>query len=108
MTEPGLSIHFGDNLEVLRSLPDSSIDLIYIDPPFNTGKVQARVALKTVRDDDGDRTGFQGRRYRSVPLGTKSYADVHDDYLAALEPRLARARVHARTRSECSLDSVGK
>jgi site-specific DNA-methyltransferase (adenine-specific) len=89
---PGLSIHFGDNLDVLRKLPDSSVDLIYIDPPFNTGKVQTRVALKTVRDDDGDRTGFQGRRYRSVPLGTKSYADVHDDYLAALEPRLARAR----------------
>jgi site-specific DNA-methyltransferase (adenine-specific) len=89
---PGLSIHFGDNLDVLRKLPDASVDLIYIDPPFNTGKVQVRVALKTVRDDDGDRTGFQGRRYRSVPLGTKSYADVHDDYLAALEPRLARAR----------------
>ena len=89
---PGLTVYFGDNLEVLRGLPDSSIDLIYIDPPFNTGKVQARVALKTVRDDDGDRTGFQGRRYRTIRLGSKSYADVHDDYLADLEPRLARAR----------------
>ena len=33
-------IFFGDNLPILKSLPDESIDLIYIDPPFNTGKVQ--------------------------------------------------------------------
>ena len=52
----------------------------------------ARVALRTVRDADGDRTGFQGRRYRTIRLGERSYADVHDDYLAALEPRLERAR----------------
>lgn len=89
---PNLAIHFGDNLDVLRRLPDSSIDLIYIDPPFNTGKVQTRAAIRTVRDEHGDRTGFQGRRYRTVALGTKSYSDVHDDYLASLEPRLVRAR----------------
>ena len=27
-----------DNLEVLRGLPDKSVDLIYIDPPFNSNK----------------------------------------------------------------------
>ncbi len=89
---PDLRIYFGDNLDVLRDLPDSSIDLIYIDPPFNTGKVQVRAAIKTVRDEVGDRTGFKGRRYRTIPLGTRSYPDFDENYLASLEPRLSRAR----------------
>jgi site-specific DNA-methyltransferase (adenine-specific) len=89
---PKLSIHFGDNLDVLRMLPDASFDLVYIDPPFNTGKVQTRTTIKTIRDDRGDRTGFKGRRYRTVPLEVKSYPDHHEDYLASLEPRIDRAR----------------
>jgi site-specific DNA-methyltransferase (adenine-specific) len=76
-----------DNLEVMRSLPSESIDLIYIDPPFNTGKAQTLTRLQTVADQDGDRTGFQGRRYRTVKLGSTSYLDIHDDYLTFLEPR---------------------
>jgi site-specific DNA-methyltransferase (adenine-specific) len=76
-----------DNLEVMRSLPSESIDLIYIDPPFNTGKAQTLTRLQTVADPDGDRTGFQGRRYRTVKLGSTSYLDIHDDYLTFLEPR---------------------
>ena len=42
----GNQVHFGDNLSVLRSLPDASVDLIYIDPPFNTGKAQARTRIR--------------------------------------------------------------
>jgi len=76
-----------DNLEVMRSLESESIDLIYIDPPFNTGKAQTLTRLQTVADQDGDRTGFQGRRYRTVKLGSTSYLDIHDDYLTFLEPR---------------------
>jgi len=76
-----------DNLELMRSLPSESIDLIYIDPPFNTGKAQTLTRLQTVADRDGDRTGFQGRRYRTVKLGSTSYLDIHDDYLTFLEPR---------------------
>lgn len=90
MTE--LTIYFGDNMPVLQGLPADSVDLIYIDPPFNTGKVQSRTRLSTVRDEDGDRTGFQGKRYRTIKLGTKEYADMFDDYLAFLEPRLEQAR----------------
>jgi site-specific DNA-methyltransferase (adenine-specific) len=87
-----LTIYFGDNLEVLRELPDSSVDLIYIDPPFNTGKVQTRTQISTIRDESGgDRTGFGGKRYRTVKLGTKEYKDVFDDYLVFLEPRLVEA-----------------
>lgn len=84
-------IYFGDNLEVLRALPSASVDLIYIDPPFNTGKVQRRTQLKTVRSDQGDRVGFQGRRYESIVVGTKRFNDLFDDYLTFLEPRLVQA-----------------
>jgi len=86
-----LNIHFGDNLEIIRGFPDDSFDLIYIDPPFNTGKTQTRTQIETVRDENGDRTGFQGKRYRTVRIGTKGYADAFSDYLAFLEPRLEEA-----------------
>lgn len=85
---PTLDIHHGDNLPIIQGMEDGSFDLIYIDPPFNTGKVQKRTQLKTVRDAEGDRTGFQGERYRSIKLGSKAYVDAFDDYLGFLEPRL--------------------
>lgn len=86
------TIHCADNMEVLRGLPEGSVDLIYIDPPFNTGKVQRRTQIRTVRSEAGDRTGFQGRRYESIAVGTKRFSDFFDDYLAFLEPRLTEAR----------------
>jgi len=84
-------VHFADNLDVLRTLPSASIDLIYIDPPFNTGKVQQRTQLKTVRSASGDRVGFQGHRYESIVVGSRRFSDLFDDYLAFLEPRLTEA-----------------
>jgi site-specific DNA-methyltransferase (adenine-specific) len=87
-----LDIFAGDNLDVLRSLDAASVDLIYIDPPFNTGKDQTHSRIRTVRDEDGDRVGFQGRTYKTVRLGSLSYADIRDDYLGFLEPRLVEAR----------------
>jgi site-specific DNA-methyltransferase (adenine-specific) len=85
-------IHLADNLEVLRNLPSASVDLIYIDPPFNTGKIRQRTQLETIRSAEGDRVGFQGRRYESIVVGTKRFNDLFDDYLAFLEPRLTEAR----------------
>jgi site-specific DNA-methyltransferase (adenine-specific) len=88
----------GDNAELLPPLPSGAFQLIYVDPPFNTGKRQSREMLETVRDDGGDRTGFQGRRYRTVRVGRSSYVDSFDDYLAFLEPRLREAhRLLAQT-----------
>ena len=87
-----LDIYFGDNLEVLRTLPDAAIDLIYIDPPFNTGGEQRRTQIATIRDQLGDRTGFGGKRYRTIRIGSKAYDDLFDDYLGLLEPRLLEAR----------------
>ena len=86
-----LDIHFGDNLSVLPRLPDESFDLIYIDPPFNTGRLQARTRIRTIRDRNGDRTGYKGARYRTIRLGSAAFADAFDDYLAFLEPRLREA-----------------
>ena len=79
---------YGDNLDVLATLPDGCARLVYVDPPFNTGRTQSRTTLRTVRDDDGDRTGFQGRRYRTIRLGTTAFKDSFDDYMAYLAPRL--------------------
>lgn len=85
-------VYFGDNLEILRSLPDGVARLIYIDPPFNTGKSQVRTHMVTARDVDGDRVGFQGRRYSTKKVGRQQYGDSFEDYLAFLEPRLTEAR----------------
>ena len=84
-------ILLGENLELLPTLASESFQLIYIDPPFNTGKVQERRTLSAVRDEDGERTGFQGRRYKTQLLAQSSYRDLFDDYLAFLAPRLEEA-----------------
>ena len=85
-------ILLGDNLPLLAELADETFQLVYIDPPFNTGKTQSRVRLQTLPDDDGDRIGFAGRRYRTRVLDRSSYRDEFDDYLGFLEPRLVHAR----------------
>ena len=81
-----------DNVQVLRATADATVDLIYIDPPFNTGHRQERKQMKTVRAEDGDRVGFKGQRYRTVALGARSFQDTFDDYLSFLRPRLVEAR----------------
>jgi len=85
------SVVFGDNLEVARALPDGSFRLIYLDPPFNTGRTQRHRAVDTIRDPEGDRSGFGGERYRTVVRTLYGYDDRFEDYWAFLEPRLAEA-----------------
>jgi site-specific DNA-methyltransferase (adenine-specific) len=82
----------GDNAQVLEQLPAGMFDLIYIDPPFNTGRAQARRTMTAVADPSATRVGFGGRRYRSELLGRLAYDDQFEDYLGFLEPRLARGR----------------
>lgn len=88
---PRARIVLADNMDLLPGLPAGGFSLIYIDPPFNTGQTQRRAQLRTVRDADGDRTGFKGQRYRTIKLGERRYADVFDDYLEFLWPRLEQA-----------------
>jgi site-specific DNA-methyltransferase (adenine-specific) len=82
----------GDNALALERLPEGVFDLIYMDPPFNTGRAQRRDTISVAADGDGERVGFGGRRYTSRLLGSLAYDDEFADYLAFLEPRLARAR----------------
>ena len=84
-------ILLGDCLDLLPRFADGSFQLIYIDPPFNTGTRQTRRTLQTVEHERGDRTGFQGRRYATRLLAESSYRDAFDDYLAFLAPRLEHA-----------------
>jgi site-specific DNA-methyltransferase (adenine-specific) len=84
-------IVFGDNLETLKTLQDGSVDLIYIDPPFNTGKQQARTQITVEKDTLGDRVGFGGNRYQTTVVGERAYRDNFDNYLGFLEPRLREA-----------------
>ncbi len=98
MTPARSEILLGDNLAVLDRFPDGAFQLVYADPPFNTGRRQRRTTLATVADGAGDRTGFGGRRYRSRLLAESSYRDAFDDYLGFLAPRLeAMRRVLAPT-----------
>ena len=81
-------VYHADNLDILPTLEGASVDLIYIDPPFNTGKTQRKTRQRTTLDPHGDRTGFQGKRYSTAIGPSTEYPDTHDDYLAFLEPRL--------------------
>lgn len=84
-------IILGENLKVLNTIEDETVDLVYIDPPFNTGKLQARQQIVVEQDDEGDRVGFGGNRYQTTIVGEKAYRDHFDDYLGFLEPRIQEA-----------------
>jgi len=81
----------GDCDTVLPKIPDSSFQLIYIDPPFNTGKIQERRTIRTTHAADGDRIGFQGKKYKTTEVKRLGYLDAFDDYLAFIGPKLEEA-----------------
>ena len=91
MTNSTNTVYFGDNLAVLKSIPDSSVQLIYIDPPFNTGREQQRSKVTTRRSEQGNRIGFKGQRYETVKSTILSYDDQFANYWDFLEPRLEEA-----------------
>ena len=72
-------------------MPDGCAQLIYIDPPFNTGRVQSRGTSVTTRTEAGNRVGFKGQRYEIVRETVLSYDDEFADYWGFLEPRLEEA-----------------
>jgi site-specific DNA-methyltransferase (adenine-specific) len=81
-----------DNLDFLKSLPDNYCRLIYIDPPFNTGKKQKRQRMTVVPDSNGDRVGFNGTVYATNKIESPTYEDSFDDFLGFIEPRLIEAK----------------
>jgi site-specific DNA-methyltransferase (adenine-specific) len=89
-TSPNRVIH-GDNLEVTTHLPDGAFTLVYLDPPFNTGRSQRRQSTTSVRSTSGAITGFKGLQYERIRGDLMSYDDHFEDYWSFLEPRLAEA-----------------
>jgi site-specific DNA-methyltransferase (adenine-specific) len=85
------TLYLGDNLTVLKLIPDSSVQLVYIDPPFNTGREQQRSKVTTKRNNDGNRIGFKGERYETVKSTVLSYDDRFANYWEFLEPRIKEA-----------------
>jgi len=83
---------FTENLAALQKLPTGSVQLIYIDPPFNTGRIQTRVQMRTTRSTQGDRIGFKGQKYRTERIGGKSFDDNFEDFNAFIKPRLEEAQ----------------
>jgi site-specific DNA-methyltransferase (adenine-specific) len=90
---PNMVIH-ADNMDVLPQLPEAQFRLIYLDPPFNTGRTQARQSITTRRSltpQSGSRVGFKGQSYDIIKGTLTSYDDTFADYWAFLEPRLEQA-----------------
>jgi site-specific DNA-methyltransferase (adenine-specific) len=84
-------IVYAENLSYMRTLPDGAFRLIYIDPPFNTGKVQQRARMRVVASEQGERIGFGDHRYHVQLYDSPAYRDAYEDYLGFLEPRLREA-----------------
>jgi site-specific DNA-methyltransferase (adenine-specific) len=77
----------------LRELPDGVAQMVYMDPPFNTGRTQTRRNMAVAGAlEGGDRTGFGGRRYTTKLLAESSYKDDFDDYLGFLSPRFEQIK----------------
>lgn len=87
---PDLLIH-GDNLAVMASLPDKCVQLVYLDPPFNTGRTQRRSTIRSTRDPEGTHLGFAGTNYTRTIEALSSYDDTFGDYWGFLAPRLIEA-----------------
>lgn len=85
-----LIIH-ADNADVLPRLPEAAFQLIYIDPPFNTGILQQRRTLRKSPDGGESRSGFRGGQYTAQETRRVSYADAYDDYLEFIAPKLEQA-----------------
>ena len=94
MDQSGNRIMQADNLEALRGMKTGSVELMYVDPPFNTGRKQSRTQMKTIRDEAGDRVGFGGRRYRTEiqeSVTGSGYGDRFEDFVGFLRPRMVEA-----------------
>jgi DNA modification methylase len=76
----GNEIYLGDNLPILQSMPAESFQLIYIDPPFNTGRSQVRTNRSSTQSETGTSVGFSGKKYDQVVKSVLSYDDEFADY----------------------------
>ena len=81
-------VYCGDNLEQLAKLPDACVDLIYIDPPFNSNRNYGQSLTGTVWGETKEKRAFEDRHEN-----TKAYIDY-------MRPRCVQlARVLKKTGS---------
>ena len=80
----------GDNLDVLKIFPNKCVDLIYIDPPFNTGK--KKEMERTVVNTHNKPVVFSECTVSpNVAARKMSFDDNIDDYLEFLYDRVAES-----------------
>src|SRR5512135_343628 len=90
-------ILLGDCARVLPGLPAGFARLAYIDPPFNTGRVQQRdrIEVRSTASQrpggSGTRRGFGGRLYDVTRVESGSFDDTFDDFEGFLLPRVEAA-----------------
>jgi site-specific DNA-methyltransferase (adenine-specific) len=85
-------IVLGDCASVLPELPRAFARLVYVDPPFNTGKTQRRDRMRvSAAEGAGDRGGFGGRRYAVERVESGSFGDSFEDFEGFLLPRIEAA-----------------
>lgn len=82
-----LYVYNRDNLEFLQKFPSNKVELVITDIPFNTGKEMVHKSIKTIADEDGDRVGFSGKKYRTEKVGCTSYNDSFEDFKSFIYPR---------------------
>ena len=92
MPKPSLKIYFENNLKILKSMRSNSVNLIYVDPPFNTGKIRSHSIMKNVQNDEGNRIGFQGKKYSTITSDSFSYDDKIESYLDFLRLRIEESK----------------
>jgi site-specific DNA-methyltransferase (adenine-specific) len=79
---------YGNNMRLLNKIEDATIDLIYIDPPFNTGKLMKRDNYTSTKNDEGYTLGFSGQNYDLTKISSNSYNDKFENFTDFLKPRL--------------------
>ncbi|MFF0909485.1 DNA-methyltransferase [Microbacterium enclense] len=121
LDEGAVEIHHADNLDVTRTFADGTFTLVYLDPPFNTGRTRQKAVESAKWTPPADETpdaaapepvasplllpgkvdeeapapvvqrGFHGREYSRLRGDLRTYDDKFDDYWGFLEPRLVEA-----------------
>jgi hypothetical protein len=98
--EPRWTLHHGEALAILKSMPDASVDAVITDPPYSSGgftrgdRTASTTAKYTLTGTQIERPAFAGDNRDQRSFGLKAWP----------LPILARAHVGARCRCQLSLN----
>ncbi|MDT0179208.1 DNA methyltransferase [Microbacterium sp. ARD31] len=83
-------LYYGDNLDVLRKLPSESVDLVYLDPPFNSARNYNVIFARHGNTPQGAAAQIQA--FEDTWTWTPQTEAEYDEYISgALPPRVAEA-----------------